>query len=63
VGAAVYVVVQDRAAQLNPFHWMLLLGALLIATVLFLEAGLTSLPRSFWNWLFPNPLRRKDEPW
>jgi branched-chain amino acid transport system permease protein len=63
VGAAVYVVVQDRAAQINPFHWMLLLGALLMCTVLFLEGGLSSLPRSFWNWLFPNPLRRKDEPW
>lgn len=63
VGAAVYVVVQDQAAQVNPFHWMLLLGALLMCTVLFLEDGLTSLPRSFANWLFPNPLRRKDEPW
>jgi branched-chain amino acid transport system permease protein len=63
IGATVYVVVQDRAAQINPFHWMLLLGALLMCTVLFLEGGLTSFPRSFGNWLFPNPLRRKDEPW
>jgi hypothetical protein len=40
----VYVVVQDYAAQINPFHWMLVLGALLMLTVLFLEGGLSSLP-------------------
>jgi branched-chain amino acid transport system permease protein len=44
VGATVYVAVQDYAAQINPFHWMLVLGALLMLTVLFLEGGLSSLP-------------------
>jgi branched-chain amino acid transport system permease protein len=43
VGAAVYVAVQDYAAQINPFHWMLVVGALLMLTVLFLEGGLSSL--------------------
>jgi branched-chain amino acid transport system permease protein len=44
LGAAVYVFVQDYAAQLNPFHWMLIVGILLMLTVLFLEGGLASLP-------------------
>ena len=46
LGAAFYVLVQDYAAQLNPFHWMLILGTLLILTVLFLEGGLASLPEA-----------------
>jgi branched-chain amino acid transport system permease protein len=50
VGATVYVVVQDYAAQLNPFHWMLLVGGLLMFTVLFLEEGLTSLPQALRRW-------------
>ena len=43
LGAAVYVVLQDYAAQVNPFYWMFVIGALLMATVLFLEGGLMSL--------------------
>lgn len=46
VGAAVYVLVQDYAAQINPFHWMLIVGTLLMLTVLFLEGGLASLPEA-----------------
>ena len=43
VGAAVYVVVQDLAAKINPYYWMFIIGAMLMATVLFLEGGLMSL--------------------
>jgi branched-chain amino acid transport system permease protein len=43
LGAAVYVVVQDVAARINPFYWMFVIGALLMATVLFLEGGLMDL--------------------
>lgn len=43
LGAAVYVVLQDYAAQVNPFYWMFVIGGLLMATVLFLEGGLMSL--------------------
>jgi branched-chain amino acid transport system permease protein len=43
LGAVVYVVVQDYAAKVNPFYWMFFIGGLLMATVLFLEAGLISL--------------------
>lgn len=40
VGAAFYVVVQDLAAEFDPFRWMFLIGGLLVAMVLFLEGGL-----------------------
>jgi branched-chain amino acid transport system permease protein len=43
IGAAVYVVVQDLAAKINPYYWMFIIGAMLMATVLFLEGGLMSL--------------------
>jgi branched-chain amino acid transport system permease protein len=40
IGAAIYVVVQDIAAKVNPFYWMFVIGGLLMATVMFLEGGL-----------------------
>lgn len=43
IGATVYVVVQDLAAKINPYYWMFIIGAMLMATVLFLEDGLMSL--------------------
>ncbi|UUX94511.1 branched-chain amino acid ABC transporter permease [Aquabacterium sp. J223] len=43
IGAALYVVVQDVAAQVNPFYWMLVIGLLLMVSVLALEGGLMSL--------------------
>ena len=43
VGAVVYVVVQDLAAEMDPFRWMFVIGALLMGSVLFLENGLMGL--------------------
>ena len=43
VGAVVYVVVQDLAAKFNPYYWMFIIGAMLMATVLFLDGGLMDL--------------------
>jgi branched-chain amino acid transport system permease protein len=43
VGAAFYVVVQDLAAEFDPFRWMFVIGALLIIIVLFLDDGLMGL--------------------
>lgn len=40
IGAAIYVIVQDIAAKVNPFYWMFVIGGLLMATVMFLEGGL-----------------------
>ena len=43
IGAAIFVVVQDVAAKIDPAYWMFVVGAMLIAVVLFLEGGLISL--------------------
>jgi len=43
VGATIYLVVQDYAAKISPFFWEFVVGAMLIATVLFLEGGLMDL--------------------
>jgi len=43
LGASVYVVVQNFAAQIDPFRWMFIIGILLMAVVLFLENGLMGL--------------------
>lgn len=39
VGAALFIVVQDRLANINPTYWLFWLGVLLIATTLFLRRG------------------------
>jgi len=43
IGAAFYVVVQDLAAEFDPFRWMFVIGGLLVVIVLFLEGGLMGL--------------------
>jgi branched-chain amino acid transport system permease protein len=43
LGAAVFVWFEHYFANLNPFHWNVLLGILLIAAVLFLPEGLLGL--------------------
>jgi branched-chain amino acid transport system permease protein len=43
IGAAVYYLVQDYTAKLNPYLWEFVIGGLLIVVVLFLEGGLMSL--------------------
>lgn len=40
VGAAVFVILSDRAAAVNPFHWLFALGLVLILTVRFAPRGL-----------------------
>ncbi len=47
LGAMLYVVVQDAVAQADPFRWMLVIGAMLMAAVLFFDNGLMS----FFGWL------------
>lgn len=39
VGAALFIVVQDRLANINPVYWLFWLGVLLILTTLFLRRG------------------------
>jgi branched-chain amino acid transport system permease protein len=43
LGAVVYVVVQDLAAEMDPFRWMFIIGGLLMGSVLFFESGLMSI--------------------
>ncbi len=39
VGAAAFILVQDRLADINPVYWLFWLGVLLIVTTLFLRRG------------------------
>lgn len=43
LGALVYVVGQNFAAEIDPFRWMLIIGVMLIAVVMFFENGLAGL--------------------
>lgn len=43
VGAVVYGIVHDYAAQIDPYYWMMVVGLLLMAVVYFFDEGLTSL--------------------
>ncbi len=45
VGATVFVVLSDRAAAINPFHWLFALGIVLILAVRYAPAGLVGLFR------------------
>ena len=50
LGATVYLVVQEYAAQLDASLWMIVVGGLLMFTVLFLQGGLASLPAALRCW-------------
>ena len=41
LGATVFVVVSDRAAAIDPFNWLFVLGAMLILAVRFTPTGFT----------------------
>lgn len=43
LGALVYVLGQNFAAEIDPFRWMLIIGVMLIAVVMFFENGLAGL--------------------
>ncbi len=43
LGALVFVVGQNFAAEIDPFRWMLVIGLMLIAVVMFFENGLAGL--------------------
>lgn len=45
LGTGVYEMVEHSVSAANPFHWLIFIGALLIAVVLFLPRGLQS---AFW---------------
>jgi branched-chain amino acid transport system permease protein len=39
-GAVVFMAAQDLTAEADPFRWMFVIGAMLMAAVLFLDNGL-----------------------
>ena len=43
LGAALYLVVHDLASEWNPYHWMFVIGLLLVASVRFGRGGLLGL--------------------
>jgi branched-chain amino acid transport system permease protein len=43
IGTVVFMIVEHIAATVNPYHWLFLIGGLLIVTVLVLPGGLISL--------------------
>jgi len=49
VGTIVFVWFEDRVSSINPFHWLTLVGALLVAVVLFAPKGLTGTLEDWWR--------------
>jgi branched-chain amino acid transport system permease protein len=43
IGTVVFMIVEHIAATVNPYHWLFIIGGLLIVTVLVLPGGLVSL--------------------
>jgi branched-chain amino acid transport system permease protein len=50
VGAPVYVLVKDFAAEWNPYHWMFVIGGLLIFVVRFARGGLLGMADAAIRW-------------
>jgi len=53
VGAAVFMIAQDRLAKANPEYWQLGIGLLLIAVVLFARNGILGLGEVLWRRFYP----------
>ena len=49
LGTLVFVWFEDRIAAINPFHWLTIVGALLIVVVLFAPRGLTGAAVALWT--------------
>lgn len=51
VGTVVFMAFEHLVSAASPFHWLIIVGALLIAVVLFLPEGLRSFPATLWRQL------------
>jgi branched-chain amino acid transport system permease protein len=49
LGALVFVWFEDRISAINPFHWLTVVGVLLVAVVLFAPNGLTGTAEAIWK--------------
>ncbi|WP_273692071.1 branched-chain amino acid ABC transporter permease [Ketogulonicigenium vulgare] len=48
IGSAVFMWFEHTMSTINPYHWLTIVGALLVAIVLFAPRGLTGLAESLW---------------
>lgn len=49
LGTLVFVWFEDRVSAINPFHWLTIVGVLLIAVVLFAPKGLAGAAEGWWK--------------
>lgn len=49
IGTLVFVWFEDRVSAINPFHWLTIVGVLLVAVVLFAPKGLTGAAETLWK--------------
>lgn len=47
IGVALFMTVEHLAAAVDPFNWLFLIGALVLAVVFFVPSGLLAVPRAF----------------
>ena len=58
IGTVVFMVIQHVASNVNPYHWLFIIGGLLIVAVLALPGGLISLTDKPMAWLRQRRLAR-----
>jgi branched-chain amino acid transport system permease protein len=51
IGAPVYMLVHHIASQWNPYHWMFIIGGLLVAVVIFARGGILGMADAFGRWI------------
>ncbi|KKB77088.1 branched-chain amino acid ABC transporter permease [Devosia limi DSM 17137] len=49
IGTLVFVWFEDRVSAINPFHWLTIVGVLLVIVVLFAPKGLTGAAETLWT--------------
>jgi branched-chain amino acid transport system permease protein len=48
-GTVIFVLFENQVSAISPFHWLILVGLLLVAVVLFAPSGLTGLATRLWR--------------
>jgi branched-chain amino acid transport system permease protein len=49
VGTVIFVLFENQVSAISPFHWLILVGLLLVVVVLFAPQGLTGLVERLWS--------------
>jgi branched-chain amino acid transport system permease protein len=50
VGAPIYMIVHHIASQWNPYHWMFIIGGLLVVVVVFARGGILGIGDALVRW-------------